>query len=216
MTTTQGSVILALTVTERPLKQKENIMSATNRPNKSGPKTVRDPKDFYATPHWVINELAKLIAWQDIRSFHEPCIGTGNIYHAIPLEESKKSWHELTMGKDYLKDDLGIVDLVITNPPFTQAEDFIKRARSHSHCTIMLLPLNFLASVKRNAFWKTYAPDQLIILSSRPSFTEDGKTDHVDYAWYVWGGKDVLKTTAAIQWLVKPDSRYVVKLGLTN
>jgi hypothetical protein len=50
----------------------------------------------------------------------------------------------------------------------------------------MLLRLNFLGAQRRRDWWKAHEPAALFVLSARPSFTQDGKTDATDYAWFAW------------------------------
>ena len=59
----------------------------------------------------------------------------------------------------------------------------IKNARKG---VAFLLRLGFLASVQRAEFWKQNPPTRVIVLSKRPSFTGDGKTDRSEYAFFVW------------------------------
>ena len=79
----------------------------------------------------------------------------------------------------------GFADLIITNPPYSKAQRFIEHAKARCSTLILLLRLNFLASIKRHSFWDEYKPDTLFVLSKRPSFDGYG-TDMTEYAWYVW------------------------------
>lgn len=76
----------------------------------------------------------------------------------------------------------------ITNPPFDQALPFAQSLVVDLHLpyVALLLRLGFLASRKRYPFLSTYPPDAIVVLSKRPSFTGDGKTDSYDYGWFVW------------------------------
>jgi len=75
--------------------------------------------------------------------------------------------------------------VVITNPPYSVALSFIKKAIDlKSEYVCMLLRLNFLASKERSEFMRTHTPD-VFVLPNRPAFTKDG-TDNTEYAWFVW------------------------------
>jgi hypothetical protein len=76
-------------------------------------------------------------------------------------------------------------EVAITNPPFRLAQEFIDSGIRHARTTIMLLRLNYLASKRRWRFMTTMTPD-VYVLPNRPSFV-GGKTDSVEYAWFVWG-----------------------------
>ena len=91
----------------------------------------------------------------------------------------------------------GEVDLILTNPPFSIAKEFIEHSMMCSTTVIMLLRINFLGSQARHDFWNQFPPDGLIILSKRPSFTGKG-TDATDYAWFVWSDK---KELHGLRWI---------------
>ena len=79
------------------------------------------------------------------------------------------------------------IDHVITNPQFSLALEFVERALFElpGGPIAMLLPVPFLASETRFRF-NTEHPCHVMVLPKRPSFTPDGKTDAVTYAWLVW------------------------------
>ena len=75
--------------------------------------------------------------------------------------------------------------VIIANPPFSQALAFIKKALDYKPDYIcMLLRLNFLGSSERSEFMRQHTPD-IYVLPNRPSFTGKG-TDSIEYAWFVW------------------------------
>lgn len=167
-------------------------------------KNKRREADFYPTPEWCTRALFEssfpFLRFQNIL---EPCAGHGAISKVIKkyqpscslvqyeLNKNKKlqQYGEVTFG-DFLKiskyDET--IDCVVTNPPFSLAQEFIETCRkNYPNADIaMLLPLSFLGSAKRNQFWKDYTPNTIKILSDRPSFTNDGKTDSSVYGWFIW------------------------------
>lgn len=50
----------------------------------------------------------------------------------------------------------------------------------------MLLRLNYVGSRQREEFWRKNPPYAVYAHTRRMSFTEDGKTDSIEYAHYVW------------------------------
>lgn len=95
--------------------------------------------------------------------------------------------------QDFLKLDWKspMPDVLITNPPFSLAIEFIEHSMRlfPGAYLAFLLRLNFLGAQARSAFWRRHAPD-VYVMPKRPSFTPDGKTDSTEYAWFVWpGGK---------------------------
>jgi hypothetical protein len=159
-------------------------MSATNRGSE------RIPKDFYPTPEWAVDVMLPLFDFSKCSCFLEPCRGSGVIYNKVPMKN--KQWAELSKGRDYLKDlyDLPENSIIITNPPFSLALEFLGKSLWEAGTVCYLLPLNFLGSIKRHEFWKANPPTHLFPLSRRPSFTGKG-TDACDYAWFVWDCQDI-------------------------
>ena len=149
-----------------------------------------NPTDFYATPPWCYENLE--IDWSIFSSAHEPCRGDGRIHFF--LEEEQKlpcTYSEINEGKDFFDWEEG-TDLILTNPPFSIAREFIDHSLATCETCIMLLRINYLGSIGRHEWWKENTPIALHVLSKRPSFTGKG-TDATDYAWYVWDKSDRLE-----------------------
>ena len=77
-------------------------------------------------------------------------------------------------------------DVGISNPPFGDADAFVRKLLAECWIVVALLPLGFAASAGRAALHAEF-PSDLYVLAERPSFTGDGKTDSRDVAWFVWG-----------------------------
>ena len=96
--------------------------------------------------------------------------------------------------------------MIITNPPYWLAFDFVLASLSRARFVAMLLRLNFLSSESRSALMRVDAPD-VYVLPNRPSFVASGQTDSIEYAWFVWpeergrrsGRVQVLATTSAVE-----------------
>jgi hypothetical protein len=88
---------------------------------------------------------------------------------------------------DFFSMDVSLNSCIIGNPPFSLAFEFTQTCvESPARYVALLLRLNFLASATRKDFVNKHPPSHLGILSKRPSFTNDGKTDSSDYAWFIW------------------------------
>jgi hypothetical protein len=141
---------------------------------------VRNEFDFYATPK---EPIEKILAEVDC----------------------KKDYAEIREDKDYF-DSRVMSDLIITNPPFNIALDFLQKSLKESKTVVYLLRLNFLGSQKRKEFWQSNPPTHLFTLAKRPSFTGKG-TDATEYAWFVWdGGGGILKDLMEFMFCKKPNS----------
>lgn len=131
------------------------------------------------------------------------------------IKEVFEIWHVETMdirsdskaeykNTDYLKADIKKIiegyeaDIIITNPPFNSAIEFVKKALEdvkEDGLVIMLLRLNFLGSKNRNEWLKANMPYEIYVHSKRMSFIDGKGTDSIEYAHFVWkkGYKGVTK-----------------------
>ena len=189
-------------------------MSSTNRGS------TRTSLDFYPTPSWCVHRLLEEVVLPG-GAWLEPCAGNGAIIDAVRAMRSDVEWtavevqphvgshlHSRSQVTDVhlddffqLSDDLRRHRVVITNPPFSSAERFIRASLELADHVVMLLRLNFLASLKRAPLMREHPPD-VYVLPNRPSFTGSG-TDSIDYAWFHWppgrrtdGRLKVLATTS--------------------
>ena len=175
-------------------------MSATNRGSK------RKEYDFYATPEESINTLLKNINLEIYgNQVLEPSAGNGNIVRAIHKMYPEKSITAIEIRSEEYEsivrcsnkviiDDFltmnnnGKFDIIIGNPPYSKAQEFIEKSLnllSYSGILIFLLRTSFLESVKRHEFWQNHPLAGLYTLSKRPSFTGTG-TDSASYSWFIW------------------------------
>lgn len=161
--------------------------------------------DYYATPSNVVNGLLKTGFADNSHSILEPCAGDGSIVHCIlekypkakitAVEIQERFLESLTQTNaqviigDFLSRELSsIYDRIIVNPPFSQAEDFIRKCLDllkPSGKMAFLLRLSFIASVKRFKLFCQYKPSEIHVLSQRPKFGGDN-IDSCDYAWIIW------------------------------
>lgn len=117
-----------------------------------------------------------------------------NNYYRVPVNHIKT----IDIRQDSLaevKDNYLTIKLnyqpyvIITNPPFNLALEFINKALINVRTggyVIMLLRLNFLESKIRKDFFNQYMPQWIFVHHKRISFTENKGTDSVAYAHFVW------------------------------
>lgn len=86
--------------------------------------------------------------------------------------------------------------LIVSNPPFSASFEFVKRFIEILECSkaggvaCVLLPLNWLGSIKRSQFLKAHPPKSVFVFSTRPSFVK-GRTDSSEYGWFCWTDKNI-------------------------
>ncbi len=100
-------------------------------------------------------------------------------------------------------------DLVISNPPFTKAESWVRKIHEvlndDGYC-IFLQRLNWAGTQKRSKFFKknnTIKLKHILILAQRPIWEIDGvennKADTCEYAWFVFQKSD--EAVNPVDWL---------------
>lgn len=184
-------------------------MSATGRSEAAGTGVVRHPDDFYATPEWCTRAILPHLGLQPDDIVLDPCCGDGAILRAaagLPITlrlrgieyDGERARVARLHGFDvscgdalFPATDWGVPRVILTNPPFSLALDFVQKSIGEVRSTAsgvgtvcFLLRLNWLASQKRAAWMRLNTPS-VYVLPRRPSFTGKG-TDATEYAWMVW------------------------------
>ena len=186
-------------------------ISATNRGSK------RIESDTYCTPITVIKNFLKHYKLQH-GNILEPSAGNGNFIIAL-REEGYTNYNPITAIElreeernnliDSSADNVIITDFltwkadreyitIIGNPPYSLALEIIEKCfeiATDKTEIIMLLRTAFLESKKRYKFWQKHPLNGLYVLSQRPSFLGNGKSDATSYSFMVWNnsGKQEIK-----------------------
>lgn len=164
--------------------------------------------EFYPTPYDAIEPLLVSPLLQLPGGvWIEPCAGTGSIIRTVNRNRSDVQWvvgeinprfdeflRPLMRERDVILEygdfvhkpwSGPIADVMIFNPPFSLALEFIKVGFARAHWIVMLQRKGWFGTGPRADFLRKYCPDDYT-LSKRPSFRPDGQTDSTDYAWYVF------------------------------
>jgi len=164
----------------------------------------RNARDFYQTPRWCVEAL--LECEPIAPPYFDPCCGDGAILEVLaehgeafgldihpPAVRACKDAGLWTGIDDFLGGNRweGDHGSVVMNPPYRQAAEFIRHAigqQARGVKVAALLRLNFLGSSRKRI--DLVGPGSclrsVLVLSKRPSFTGDGRTDACEYCWMVW------------------------------
>ena len=145
----------------------------------------RSKTDFYPTPpdvtvalldfleeHWLLDK-GDLI-W-------EPACGTGEMaevmkQHGYEVTVSDLFPTEYSQGAvDFLLTERGC-DWIITNPPFSKAESFIRHAMELGKPCALLLKSQFWHAQRRQQLFRVYPPTYVLPLTWRPDFLWGAKS----------------------------------------
>lgn len=163
----------------------------------------RKPADLYPTPVDATHSIMELIRQLGIKRVWEPACGDGRLARVL-------EWHGLDVqasdlredpgfgfgGLDFLNDDpvekwgwdLKDLDAVITNPPFSLAIEFIKKALEYAPIVIMLVKQNYYNTKGRIPFFDEMRPTFFLPITWRLAFLKEerGNSPLMDCAWAVW------------------------------
>jgi hypothetical protein len=184
----------------------------------------RKESDFYATPKSLTREFLKATCSEDVWWKNgitiDPCAGKNAIMEVLQeFGFTPVIAHDInTDGVDFLTDNT-LVDNIITNPPYSLANEFILHAKEVVRCKFaMLLPITYLqGSYRYNYIWlDTEFPLASVYVFNRfpmleGNIREDGKfsTGMTCYAFYIWDRNHEGKPE--INWI--DIDKYVLKKG---
>lgn len=170
-------------------------MSSTVKGQRGG-----DGLDFFATPAWCTKAI--LSKFRPFGPAFDPFAGVGSILDVVEDEWDTcvTSGYEIDPDRHAIGNKRHNLDtgprcafetnwdaggLLITNPPFSHAQQCLEKAvASDNIASVILLRLSVLEGIKRSSFWKKN-PCDVYVLSKRPSFNGKG-TDSCAYAWFVF------------------------------
>ena len=151
---------------------------------------TRKPLDFYATPPEVTAALLDALKLPKSITIWEPACGDGAMADVMESYGYKVIRSDIQQGQDFLTIPKQDADWIITNPPFSLAEQFIRRAHEHDLSFAFLLKSQYWHSKKRLALIKEIPPFAILPLTWRPDFTGQGAS-LMDCIWVVWSNSFV-------------------------
>ena len=135
--------------------------------------------DEYYTPAYAIEPLIEYLP-QDATIWE--CAGNNSNITAILQEHGYKVIEtHIDNGFDFLQDTPAFdFDIIVTNPPFSMKDEFLRKAYSYDKPFCMLLPLTALEGVKRGKMYREHGIE-LIVFDRRIQYTNGGN------AWFSSG-----------------------------
>jgi hypothetical protein len=173
---------------------------------------IRHPLDEYITPPWCVERLFEAYPLPPGLLLCDPCASRGELLSTVRalrpdlrlmgVEINPECAPQLVSvcgGSHIIGDFLKLPtpkspgnSIILTNPPYSLAQDFIEHSLKFSTLVIMLLRLNFLVCRDRRGFTERTNPG-VFVLPNRPSFNGRG-SDGTEYGWFVYGDPDVAGT----------------------
>lgn len=171
------------------------------------------PMDTYFTPPWLARQCCEIVL-PEVCEPHlilEPSAGQGVFLeclreaypsaalYGLDVDPGQYEWPCEGLRGDFLGPDsvealsalaqrhgVDRFDLIIGNPPYTFALEFIERSLALADNVVFLLRQGFLSSARRHGFFQEHCPSHVFIVPHRPSFTGDNRTDSADYCVVAW------------------------------
>ena len=132
------------------------------------------------TPREAINPLLPYLKkeWK----IWECASGKGHIAKYL-----REQGFEVMEGQDFFNECLAEADIIITNPPYSNKDDFLERAYILGKPFAFLLPIESLGAKRRGLLYKEYGI-QLIIPHERINFIVPSgkKSAWFPTAWFCW------------------------------
>jgi hypothetical protein len=155
----------------------------------------RNFSDFYPTPEEVTRALMAHLQLPAGTAIWEPAAGEGHMERALKTLGYSVDCSDLNTydGVDFLTTETTRAPWIITNPPFSLSEEFIR----HSHDLLkgvegsgfaMLLKSQYWHAAKRTDLFSVIQPTYILPLTWRPDFLFGKKSGSptMDVQWSVW------------------------------
>ena len=174
----------------------------------SGSSEGRVPYDYYATNPKAVYDLYYKHHFTGTKVL-EPCVGGGHIARVVKrlLPESEITALDIvdrgypgTIVTDFLEWETDeTFDLIITNPPFSYAQEFVQKGMSllaENGQMMMFLKIQFLESERRRELFNIFPPKYIYVFSSRMGTWRNGeeldpktgkqRVTTMCHAWFIW------------------------------
>jgi hypothetical protein len=146
--------------------------------------------DQYETPAWATRALVPHIP-ERVRNIWEPACGSGKMVAELSRTHSVGGT-DIQSGEDFFSTQGYGGDAIITNPPYSIAQEFIEHAleltMAQSGFVAMLLRCDFdHAKTRRHLFSNHAAFAKKLVLTKRIRWIEDSKgSPSFNHAWYLF------------------------------
>jgi hypothetical protein len=175
----------------------------------------RKKSDFYETPYSITEQFLDVGLLHTHASTLEPACGRGAIVKVLK-DKGIINIHSYDKEVDFLTEKQ-CYEQIITNPPFSLADDFILKAKNVALSRFsFLLPLSYLHGKSRyDNIWtdRQFPLASIHVFTRYPMLGDDLRSDGcyrtgmMVYAWYHWEKEH--QGSATINWL--DNQCYVLK-----
>lgn len=164
-------------------------------------KGERAAYDFYATNPHDVKQIIELLDYPKNFKILEPCAGNGHIsetlknlgYKNVFTNDIVERDLQLDSVKDFLKEDLPVkcFDLVVLNPPFKHAKEFIEKSLQYANDVLVIARLDLLETKARKDLNNKHL-SCVFVHSKRARFAKNGDEERfkdstsMSSAWFLY------------------------------
>ena len=150
----------------------------------------RNQSDFYPTPPEATQALLDFLKLPKGTTVWESACGEGHMVEVMQNNDLRVIATDIQTGTDFLNAEMPTgVEWIITNPPFSLAEQFIRKAYDHRVPFAMLLKSQYWHAASRFNLFLQVTPSYVLPLTWRPDFlfkTRGKGSPLMDVMWCVW------------------------------
>lgn len=142
--------------------------------------------DELYTPEYAIRPLLKYLT-KDKIIWECTDYGKSNITKVL-RENGFKVINTSKAEIDFLNDNVDFeFDMIITNPPYSLKDEFIKKCYEYKKPFCLLLPITSLEGINRGKMFRKYGLE-LLVLDRRCNFIYDNakKSNWFNTSWFCW------------------------------
>lgn len=188
--------------------------------------------DLYETPPEAIAILRSAISlprhiWEPTAgrgAISSVLIGAGHTVTSTELHEYDSPRVPIITGIDFFTAPCPReVGAIVTNPPYSHGEAFVRRAREIAPMTCVLMRLAFVEGVARQDMFKASDFVGMVVSSRRlPMMHRDGwagprASSAMPFAWFVWKASNRRRPILLVRdWKALPPPRGILGERITN
>lgn len=177
---------------------------------------ARKAADLYPTPPEVTVALMRFLKLPRSTQIWEPACGQGDMVEALRGCGMLAYGTDIRSGQDFLdswqpRSTIAACSWIITNPPFSLADEFIRHAAEIGKPFAMLLKAQYWHAAKRAQLFREIPPSYVLPLTWRPDFLfkeRDGKkgaSPLMDVMWCVWLTPQMQGVQTVFKPLMRPE-----------
>ena len=155
----------------------------------------RRPGDSYQTPEWCTEALIPHLSNLPDKIIWEPAAGDGQMARVLKRHAKEVIATDINTGTDFLTHRGFACDGILSNPPYSLAQEFIEHAlhltKPNGGFAAMLLRCDFdHAASRRGLFQACPAYSKKLVLTKRIRWIEGSTgSPSFNHAWFVWDHK---------------------------